>query len=931
MSDSNDSDTSSSDEEMELEEDEDTINLIRNQIQELRQKIEKNAFLYDDHIKLIELLRKVKDEDQLREARNKMRSVYPLTEELWLQWIKEDHQFDENYFKLAIQDYMSIEIWIEYSYFSMKKLGEVDGDNLVRGVYEEALIQVGLHPIKGYLIWEAYREFENVMLQSAQPPLGSVATAQQINKSNELTKKIEKLFIRQLAIPMTEMERTFEEYKSFINTDCKDYVLNAHKKALAYWQDIKPFEDKLAMISSCNIEIYKEYINFEISRQQPVRIQCIFERAIKDNCLDVSLWLLYITYVSKLNIESIVLPIHERSIRNCSWSCELWIKYLLALERYNSPEEKVKDVFNAALQTGFTQASDYLNLWSTYIDILRRRIDWSSENHEESLNILRLFLEKAITQLFESYGRDGDPNCSLQQYWAFIEAKYCKNITKARELWTTIMQLGFGDQARVWLEYISMERSFGDTKHCRKVFQRAINSVSDWPENICEAYILFEKQEGTLLTYEEALIRVEAQLKRINERRLNETLKETESKKKFKKNINGENKFDRNKNFKQATNSNSDLKPYQRKNTINENKPIRIEKTDKLDKPKFNTIEKNSSDNSLFKEPLVFGRKLSKEPSLDDKKRDFDSKSMPPPPPKNAPKRTNVDTKFMDELLAKKPKKDNDLKSNWKEFKEDQTIFVSNLDYSVTSDQLKDFFSKIGEISDVRLVTNFKKQSKGYAYVEFTDEFPVEEALKLDRELLDGRPMFVSRCESHRSDESKIKFNVCLEKNKLFVKNLLPAVTKEMLSEVFSKHGNLKEVRIVTFRNGHPKGLAYVEYLDQTSASQAVMEMDGFELEGQKMSVSISNPPPQNNPNTKQSSYSSSSSYVASLGGGKKDVEGRGNARTQISFLPRVFVRQNASSKTNTKLSDTQTDTSSDNQTQNKMSNDDFRSMLLKK
>ncbi len=42
-------------------------------------------------------------------------------------------------------------------------------------------------------------------------------------------------------------------------------------------------------------------------------------------------------------------------------------------------------------------------------------------------------------------------------------------------------------------------RSFGDHKHCRKILQRALNSVTDWPESICDAYIIFEREEGTEL------------------------------------------------------------------------------------------------------------------------------------------------------------------------------------------------------------------------------------------------------------------------------------------------------------------------------------------------------------------------------------------------------------------------------------------------
>lgn len=49
--------------------------------------------------------------------------------------------------------------------------------------------------------------------------------------------------------------------------------------------------------------------------------------------------------------------------------------------------------------------------------------------------------------------------------------------------------------------------------------QRALNSVSDWPEGICDAYVAFEREEGTLEQYDVAVTRVDAQMKRIRDRR----------------------------------------------------------------------------------------------------------------------------------------------------------------------------------------------------------------------------------------------------------------------------------------------------------------------------------------------------------------------------------------------------------------------------
>lgn len=45
-------------------------------------------------------------------------------------------------------------------------------------------------------------------------------------------------------------------------------------------------------------------------------------------------------------------------------------------------------------------------------------------------------------------------------------------------------------------------RAFGDSKHLRRLFARALTSTQDWPESIGNAWLNFERDEGTLDSYE---------------------------------------------------------------------------------------------------------------------------------------------------------------------------------------------------------------------------------------------------------------------------------------------------------------------------------------------------------------------------------------------------------------------------------------------
>ena len=62
-------------------------------------------------------------------------------------------------------------------------------------------------------------------------------------------------------------------------------------------------------------------------------------------------------------------------------------------------------------------------------------------------------------------------------------------------------------------------RSYGDPELCRKLLQRAVHSASDDPEKVCDALLQFEREEGDLVSYEAAVERCAAQMRRVEERR----------------------------------------------------------------------------------------------------------------------------------------------------------------------------------------------------------------------------------------------------------------------------------------------------------------------------------------------------------------------------------------------------------------------------
>ncbi len=73
-------------------------------------------------------------------------------------------------------------------------------------------------------------------------------------------------------------------------------------------------------------------------------------------------------------------------------------------------------------------------------------------------------------------------------------------------------------------------------------------------------------------------------------------------------------------------------------------------------------------------------------------------------------------------------------------------LYVGNLSYDSTEQQLRDLFSQVGEISSVALISDRTTgQSKGFGFVEMaTDEAAQEAISRFNGYSLDGREIIVN-------------------------------------------------------------------------------------------------------------------------------------------------------------------------------------------
>ncbi|XP_043252724.1 squamous cell carcinoma antigen recognized by T-cells 3-like isoform X2 [Colletes gigas] len=784
------------DEENDDEEDADEA-----EVKVLEACLAQNPYDYASHVAIINKLQRMGELERLRAARENMSSKYPLSPELWLSWIRDEIKLATTpeqraeIVKLcerAVKDYLSVEVWLEYLQFSIGNMGtEKDSTKNVRQLFERALTDVGLHAIKGAIIWEAFREFELVLY-------ALIDSTNQAERKEQL-ERIGNLFKRQLACPLLGMEKTYEEYEIWHSGDGAEAVIDdkivirGYERASAQLNARLPYEEKIVSSDAESelLDSYKAYLLHEKQNGDPGRICVLYERAVTDLSLEVSLWLNYLTYLEEnIKIESVLDQVYQRASRNVPWCAKIWQKWMKSYEKWGKPTLDVQALLENALRAGFSTAEEYRNLWIAYLEYLRRKLDRDSTDEEKQLDILRNTFNRACEHLAKSFGLEGDPNCIILQFWARTEAIHANNMEKARSLWADILSQGHSGTASYWLEYISLERCYGDTKHLRKLYQKALASVKDWPESIANTWIDFERDEGSLEQMEHCEVKTKEKLEKVAEERQ-----------------------------KTQQTSNHKLSPLQNKKT-NKRKPddggrwknlggspTKITKVETQIKPKLkesrlNFVKKIGDDNEEQKPKIA------------------------PPPGFKAPENDKMEI------------------DNTPEVDDKITVFVSNLDYTATEEEVKNALEPAGSITSFKMIRDYKGRSKGYCYVQLNNPEAVEKALKLDRTPIKGRPMFVSRCDPNKTTRTPgFKYSHSLEKNKLFVKGLPLTTTKEELEEVFKVHGTLKEVRIVTYRNGHSKGLAYVEYEDVTTAGKALLATDGMKIGDKVISVAISQPP----------------------------------------------------------------------------------------
>ncbi|GAA5974978.1 hypothetical protein JCM11641_006787 [Rhodosporidiobolus odoratus] len=162
------------------------------------------------------------------------------------------------------------------------------------------------------------------------------------------------------------------------------------------------------------------------------------------------------------------------------------------------------------------------------------------------------------------------------------------------------------------------------------------------------------------------------------------------------------------------------------------------------------------------------------------------------------------------------------------------SLYVGELDATVTEAMLYEIFSMIGPVASIRVCRDaVTRRSLGYAYVNYLNSADGERALEqLNYSHIKGRP-----CRIMWSQRDP-----ALRKNgagNIFIKNLDENIDNKALHDTFAAFGNILSCKVAVDHQGNSLGYGFVHYDTADAAKAAIEGVNGMLLNDKVVFVGV--------------------------------------------------------------------------------------------
>jgi polyadenylate binding protein len=153
------------------------------------------------------------------------------------------------------------------------------------------------------------------------------------------------------------------------------------------------------------------------------------------------------------------------------------------------------------------------------------------------------------------------------------------------------------------------------------------------------------------------------------------------------------------------------------------------------------------------------------------------------------------------------------------------SLYVGELDLTVTEAMLYEIFSMIGPVASIRVCRDaVTRRSLGYAYVNYLNSADGERALEqLNYSIIKSKPC---RIMWSQRDPALRKTGA----GNIFIKNLDENIDNKALHDTFAAFGNILSCKVALDEHGNSKGYGFVHYDSGEAGEAAIKAVNGMLL-----------------------------------------------------------------------------------------------------
>jgi len=168
-------------------------------------------------------------------------------------------------------------------------------------------------------------------------------------------------------------------------------------------------------------------------------------------------------------------------------------------------------------------------------------------------------------------------------------------------------------------------------------------------------------------------------------------------------------------------------------------------------------------------------------------------------------------------------------------------LYIGNLFFDVTEEDLKREFSKFGTVASVKIISDARGLSKGFGYVEFEDAQAAAKAVEgMNMRIFEGRRMAVQYTLKKDRNWGEGLPRGSPSKT-LFIGNMSFEMSDQDLNDLFREIKNVIDVRVaIDRRTGQPRGFAHADFIDVASAEKAMAQLQSKQIYGRRLRIDFS-------------------------------------------------------------------------------------------